>query len=75
MSANECWENEVGLVDRINQRNEDGNMANKPSIRVQVSLRRVVDFTEERSGYQDKPQENRKSEMPQGKSASGRRVR
>jgi hypothetical protein len=50
-------------------------MANKPSIRVQVSLRRVVDFTEERSGYEDKPQENRKSEMPQGKNVSGRRVR
>jgi hypothetical protein len=50
-------------------------MANKPILRVQVSLRRVVDFNEEQSAQGDKSQPSEKTAVEVAKSAKAQRSR
>ncbi len=50
-------------------------MANKSILRVQVSLRRVVNFTEEQSGQDDKAQTTNKATVQGAKGAKAQRSR
>jgi hypothetical protein len=50
-------------------------MANKSILRVQVSLRRVVNFNEDQSGQDDKPQSTDKAAVQAAKGAKAQRSR
>jgi hypothetical protein len=50
-------------------------MASKSVLRVQVSLRRVVDFNEEQSGHDEKSPSNNKTTVQGAKSTKAQRTR